>query len=319
MKFALFLSALLLVSSSVQAQEFPAKPITMVVPFAAGTITDNGARVLAQRMSESLGQSVIVDNKPGAAGVIGATAVASSRPDGYTILYATSGPMATNPYIYKDLSYDPLKSFTFIYPLGDAPLIMVANPEAPFRTVEEFVAYAKKNPGKINYGSQGAGTSTHLVAELFQQEAGIQLTHIPYKAGGPLIADLLSGRLDAAFDFASVVRPLIEPGKLQGLAVTGPHRLKVLADVPTLTELGYPVVLTAWATFAAPSGIPQSALDKLTAASAQAVKHPDVLNYFRINGTTLLPEMTGDRLKAFVGAENQKFKALVERSGLTPQ
>lgn len=306
------------ISTGSVAQDFPNRPVTWVVPFTPGGVTDTGARVVAKAFSETLGVSVVVENRGGAGGIVGTEFVAQSKPDGYTILYGSSGPMATNPYLYKRISYDPLKSFSFIHTMSESPLIMVVNANTPYKTVKEFVEYAKQNPGKINLGSSGSGTAPHLVAELLQKEAGIKLTHIPYKGSAPEMVDLLAGNLDVSFDYAVVVKPHIDAGKLRALAVTSSQRMKNLPDVATLTELGYPgVVLAGWSTIVAAANTPQPLVDKLAKAFGEALKKPEVVAYFEGNGSAVMPPLTGDKLTQFIVSENKKFKELVERSGAT--
>ncbi len=306
--------------SAASAQDFPNRPVTWVVPFTPGGVTDTGARVVAKAFAETLGQSVIIENRAGAGGIVGTEHVVQSKPDGYTVLYGSSGPMATNPYLYKKISYDPIKSFSLIHTMSESPLIMVVNPNTPYKTVAEFVAFAKKNPEKINFGSAGAGTATHLVGELLQKEADIKLSHIPYKGSAPEIVDLLAGTIDVAFDYAVVVKPHIEAGKLRALAVTSDQRMKILPNVPTLKESGYPAaVLAGWSTLVAAAGTPQPIVDKLAKAFGEALKKPDVVAYFEGNGSSVMPPLTGDTLMKFIVAENAKFKALVEKSGATAE
>jgi tripartite-type tricarboxylate transporter receptor subunit TctC len=306
--------------SAASAEDFPNRPVTWVVPYTPGGVTDTGARVVAKAFSETLGQAVVVENRGGAGGIVGTEYVAQSKPDGYTILYGSSGPMATNPYLYKKVSYDPMKSFSLIHTMSESPLIMVVNANTPYKTLAEFVTFAKKNPGKINFGSAGAGTATHLVGELLQKEADIKLTHIPYKGSSPEMVDLLAGTLDVAFDYNVVVKPHIESGKLRALAVTSDQRMKNFPNIPTLKESGYPgAVLSGWSTIVGPAGIPKPVVDKLAKAFGEALKKPEVVAYFEGNGSSVIPPLTGDKLMQFVVAENAKFKALVEKSGATAQ
>lgn len=312
------LSSLLV--SAAAAQDFPNRPVTWVVPYTPGGVTDTGARVVAKAFSETLGQQVIVENRGGAGGIVGTEYVAQSKPDGYTVLYGSSGPMATNPYLYKRVTYNPMTSFSLIHTMSESPLIMVVNTDSPYKTVKEFVDYAKKNPGKINMGSAGAGTTTHLVGELLQKEADIKLTHIPYKGSSPEMVDLLAGVLNVSFDYSVVVKPLIEAGKLRPLAVTSAARMKNFPDVPTLKEAGYPgAVLSGWSTLVAAANTPQPIVDKLAKAFGEALKKPEVVTYFESNGSAVMPPLTGDKLMKFMVDENAKFKSLVEKSGATAE
>lgn len=312
------LSSLLV--SAAMSQDFPNRPVTWVVPYTPGGVTDTGARVVAKAFSETLGQQIVIENRGGAGGIVGTEYVAQSKPDGYTVLYGSSGPMATNPYLYKKVSYDPMKSFSLIHTMSESPLIMVVNPDTPYKTLKEFVDYAKKNPGKINMGSAGAGTATHLVGELLQKEADIKLTHIPYKGSSPEMVDLIAGVLNVSFDYSVVVKPLIEAGKLRALAVTSGERMKNFPDVPTLKESGYPgAVLSGWSTLVAAANTPQPIVDKLAKAFGEALKRPEVISYFESNGSSVMPPLTGDRLMKFMTDENAKFKSLVEKSGATAE
>jgi tripartite-type tricarboxylate transporter receptor subunit TctC len=312
------LSSLLV--SAAAAQDFPNRPVTWVVPYTPGGVTDTGARVVAKAFSETLGQQVIIENRGGAGGIVGTEYVAQSKPDGYTVLYGSSGPMATNPYLYKRVTYNPMTSFSLIHTMSESPLIMVVNTNSPYKTVKEFVDYAKKNPGKINMGSAGAGTTTHLVGELLQKEADIKLTHIPYKGSSPEMVDLLAGVLNVSFDYSVVVKPLIEAGKLRPLAVTSAERMKNFPDVPTLKEAGYPgAVLSGWSTLVAAANTPQPIVDKLAKAFGEALKKPEVIAYFESNGSSVMPPLTGDKLMKFMVDENAKFKSLVEKSGATAE
>jgi tripartite-type tricarboxylate transporter receptor subunit TctC len=312
------LSSLLI--SAAAAQDFPNRPVTWVVPYTPGGVTDTGARVVAKAFSETLGQQVIVENRGGAGGIVGTEYVAQSKPDGYTVLYGSSGPMATNPYMYKKVTYNPMTSFSLIHTMSESPLIMVVNTNAPYKTVKEFVDYAKKNPGKINMGSAGAGTATHLVGELLQKEADIKLTHIPYKGSSPEMVDLIAGVLDVSFDYSVVVKPLIEAGKLRAIAVTSGERMKNFPDLPTLKESGYPgAVLAGWSTLVAAANTPQPIVDKLAKAFGEALKKPEVIAYFEGNGSAVMPPLTGDKLMKFMVDENAKFKSLVEKSGATAE
>jgi tripartite-type tricarboxylate transporter receptor subunit TctC len=317
-RLALIAAAVLSVSlpAGTQAQEFPNRPVTWVVPFTPGGVTDASARVTAKAFSETLGAPVIIENKPGAGGIVGTEFVAQSKPDGYTILFASSGPLATNPYLYKKLTYDPIKSFTLLHTMWEAASILLVNADKPYKTLGELIAFARKNPGKINFSSAGQGTNPHLIGEMLQQEAGIQLTHVPYKGSAPAMLDLVAGVVDVTFDFYTVVKPHIQSGKLKAIAVTGAERLKDLPDVPTLRESGYPnAVLTGWTTIVASAGTPKPIADKLTQAFAEALKKQEVIDFFRDNNLTIMAPLAGDQLKAFIVSENVKFKGLVEKSG----
>ncbi len=294
------------------AQKYPDHTVTWVVPFGPGTVTDNGARVVAKALTEKLGQPVIVENRPGAGGIVGTEFVANAKPDGYTMLYGSSGPMATNPSLYKKLSYSPLKSFVPVYSIGESPLVVVVNADSPFKTLADLIDYGKKNPGKLNFGTSGAGTAQHLTGELLQMAAGIKMTHIPYKAGASQMVDLLAGVLQVNFEYPSVVKPQIAAGKLRPLGVTSAKPLNSFPGVKTVAEQGWPdVVLTAWATLMLPAGTPLDVVNTLATAFAAALQDPEVVKYYADNDTTLLG-LGPDKLPAFMESEAQKFKRIVD-------
>ncbi|MDQ8729942.1 tripartite tricarboxylate transporter substrate binding protein [Bradyrhizobium sp. LHD-71] len=298
------------------AQTYPDRPITWVVPFGPGTVTDNSARVVAKALGDKIGQSVIIENKPGAAGIVGTEYAMNAKPDGYTFLYASSGPMAINPSLYPKLSYSPLKSFTPVNAMSGSPLIMVVNASSKFKTLKEFVDYAKANPEKINFGTSGAGTTQHLTGELLQLAADFKMTHIPYKTGGSQMADLLGGNIDVSFEYPSVVRSHIEAGKLRPLGITSAQRLKNAANIPTFVEQGWPQVqVTAWSAIVLPANAPADVTEKLGSAFRDALKDPAVVAYFDSNDSISLADIGPKELPGFIESEIAKFKPLVEKSG----
>jgi len=234
---AIWLTSLAAIPSA-SAEEFPTRPITWVVPFAPGGITDTTSRIVAEEMSRTLGQSVVIDNRAGGGGAVGTEQVARARPDGYTMIYGTQGTMAANVTLRKNLSYDPLTSFLPVHLVGESPNLFVAYHGAPYHSVSEFVAYAKQNPGKVTFSSSGVGTATHLVAELFKTVTGIEMQHVPYRGSAPALNDMIAGRVDVMFDYPVSVGPHVEAGKLKVLATTAPERLRAFPEVPTMAELG---------------------------------------------------------------------------------
>lgn len=308
--------ALCLGAAPALAQKYPDRPITWVVPFGPGTVTDNSARIVAKALGEKLGQNVLVENKPGAAGIVGTEYVMNAKPDGYTFLYGSSGPMATYTSLYKKLSYSPLKSFVPVHAMSSSPLVMVVNTESPFKTLKDFIAYAKANPDKINFGTSGAGTSQHLTGELLQMAAGFKMTHIPYKAGGAQMVDLLGGNIQVMFDYPSVVKPHIEAGKLRPLGITSAQRLKNLPNVPTMVEQGLPdVQISAWSAIMLPANTPADIVEKLGSAFKEALKDPAVIAYFDSTDSIAYNDIGPKELPAFIESETAKFKTLVEKSG----
>lgn len=300
-----------------QQAPYPSRPITWVVPFGAGGVTDNSARFVAKVLSEKIGQAVIVENKPGAAGIVGVEYVAQAKPDGYTMVYGSSGPMATFVSLYKKLSFTPLKSFVPVNGMADSSLLLVVNASRPYKTVEEFIDYLKKNPGKVNYGSSGAGTAPHLIGEMFQMATGTSMVHVPYKASANLYSDLLAGTIDAIFDYTVVMRPHIEAGKVTPLGISREDRLKSFPNVPTFKERGIDVVLTAWASIAMPAGTPPEIVNKMSAAFAETMRDPAVIKYNEENDFGNLGHLGPEKLKQFYISETAKFKTLVEKAGVS--
>jgi tripartite-type tricarboxylate transporter receptor subunit TctC len=318
--FCLTLALMGLAPGVAGAQDFPSRPITWVVGFPPGGISDQGARMVAKTLSEKIGQTVIVENKPGAGGIVGAEYVAAAKPDGYTMLYASNGVMAANVSLYKKLSYDPLKSFTLVHGFGSSPLVLVVPASSPFKTLKDLVDHAKQNPGKLTYASVGNGTASHLVSELMSKHTGISMVHVPYRGSSPGMADLLAGRVDLMFDYSIVVKPQIDGGKLRPLAQTGAKRMVSHPDVPTFADLGYPdVQFAAWATFIGPAGMPQPVVDKLASAFNAALKDPVIIKYHDDQGVTLMPDVDGPKVREFIIKETAKFKDLIERTGATAE
>lgn len=321
MRALISLAGALLALGSVTAQAQPApypnRPVTWVLGSGAGGVVDNSARFVAKVLSEKLGQTVVIENKPGAGGIIGAEAVAQAKPDGYTMLYASQSQMATFPFLYKKLSYDPLKSFVAVNGMGDSSLLLVVNAAAPYKTIEEFVDYARKNPGKLNFGSTGAGTSPHLLGEMLQMATGITMTHVAYKQPSALYADLMSGTVDMAFDFSVVVRPFIEGGKMRALGISRADRLKTFPDVPTFKERGLDIELTAWASLAMPAGTPPEIVNRMAKAMQEATQDPSVIKYFADNDFGNLGHLGPEQLRAFYVSEGVKFRKVVEKAGVT--
>ena len=309
---------LVLTAGAANAQDFPNRTVSWVVGFAPGGISDQGARRMAQTFGEKLGQTVIVENKPGASGIVAAEYVANAKPDGYTLYCGANGAMAASVTLYKKLSYDPLKSFTLVHAFGSSPLVLVVPAGSPYKTLKELVDYGKANPGKLTYASVGPGTASHLVAELMAKHTGLEMVHVPYKGSAPAMADVLGGRINLMFDYSIVVKPQIEGGKLVPLAQTGSTRMVSHKDLPTFGELGYKdVQFAAWATIVGPAGMPQPVVDKLAAAFNAALKDPGIVKYHEDQGVTLMPDVDAAKTREFIIAEIAKFKDLIERTGVT--
>lgn len=309
--------ALPVASATAQQATYPSRPVTWVLGSGAGGVVDNSARFVAKVLSEKLGQPVIVDNKPGAGGIVGAEAVAQAKPDGYTMLYASQSQMSTFPHLYKKLSFKPLESFVPVNGMGDSSLLLVVNAAAPYKTLEEFVEHLKKNPGKVNFGSGGAGTSTHLLIEMLQMATGASALHVPYKVPTNLYADLLTGTIDAIFDFTVVMRPQIESGKLRALAIARGDRLKTFPNVPTFKERGLDIELTAWSSIAMPAGTPPDVVRKMSAAMAETMRDAAVIKYLEENDFGNLGHLDSEKLRAFYISESEKFKKVIDKAGVT--
>lgn len=259
------------------AQDYPARPIRLVVPFGAGGGTDNLARIIEPHLSKALGQSLVIENKPGAGSIIGADLVAKAEPNGYTLLMVDSS-FSANPGLYKSLPYDTARDLAPVSLLATAPVILVAHASVKAATIREFVALARSRPGALNYASGGNGSSTHLGGELLKLVAGIDVVHIPYKGTGPAMNDLIGGHVDAMFSGISSALPHIEAGRLRAFAVTGDARSAAVPDVPTFREAGLAGVTasTYWGVLA-PAGTPQPIIDRLATAFADAMRDPDIV------------------------------------------
>lgn len=295
---------------------YPSRPITWIVPFTPGGVTDTSSRAIAKKMSETLGQSVVVENRPGAGGMVGTEVAARAPADGYTLLYGTQGTMAANLALYRKVRYDPLKDFVPVHAISETSTIMVVNASRPYKTVKEFVAYARQHPEKVNYGSAGAGTGTHLSAELFQASAGVKLTHVPYKGSSPAINDLLAGVVDVMFDYPSVLLPHIQSGRLRALAMTGKERLALLPNVPTIAESGYAMAqASSWSGLLVPAGTPPQVVGSVSQALEKALRDPEVLKVMEPYGSIPLYDLSGPKFGSFMKSEIVKWGDVVKRSG----
>ena len=272
------LGALLFAALLAHAQSYPSKPVTLIVPYPPGGGTDFFARTVGQKMAETLGQPLVVENRPGAATIVGAQTVAKAAPDGYTVLLGDSATYAINPSLYKKLAYDPVKDFAPVSLTGRFALLLVVNPSVlPVDSPKALVAEAKKRPGAIAYGSPGSGSPHHLAMELFKERAGIDLLHVPYKGAAPAVQDLLGGRIATMFLDLAAGAPQVKGGKVKALAVASPKRITALPDVPTLNESGFPgFEAWAWQGIAVPAGTPKEVIATLNSAYAKAIADPGV-------------------------------------------
>jgi tripartite-type tricarboxylate transporter receptor subunit TctC len=267
------LHGIALAQTQAQAQAYPNRPIRMVVPFPAGGPTDAMARIISDRLAAVLGQTVIVESRGGGAGgSIGAKAVATADPDGYTLLITPGGALTTGPAVHSNIGYDPLKAFVPVARVTEAPNVMSAHEDLPVKSLAELVAYAKANPGKITWGSQGFGTAPHLLFEMFKLETGVNVLHVPYRGTAPMLAAIVAGEIQMVADPLSSSLPHIQSGKLRPLAVAGPERSPKLPAVPTTAEAGYPKLLAPfWLGVVAPAGTPSPIIDKLNAALRESL------------------------------------------------
>jgi tripartite-type tricarboxylate transporter receptor subunit TctC len=297
------------------AQPYPSKPIRIVVPFAAGGTTDLLARAAAQKLTEAWGQPVVVDNRPGAGGNIGSELVAKAAPDGYTVEMGTVGTHAINASLYARMPYDHVKDFAPIILVATVPNVLVVNPGVPVKSVQELIAYAKANPGKLNFASPGSGTSGHLCGELFKVMAGVQITHIPYKGSAPALQDLLGGQVQMMFDNLPSALPHIKAGKLRALAVTTAARAAALPDLPTVAEAGLPgFEASSWFGLLAPAGTPPDIVARLNAEIAKWLASPDAMEKLLALGANAAGGSPEDFTK-HIAAETAKWQKVVKASG----
>jgi tripartite-type tricarboxylate transporter receptor subunit TctC len=302
--------------SHASAQTYPARAITLVIPFAPGGSTSVVGRGVADKMSELLGEKVVVDNRPGAGGTVGTKAVAKSDPDGYTLLLGYTGTLAIGPSLYKNVGYDPRKDFAPIGLIGNAPNSLVVNPSFPAKTVAELIAYAKANPGKVNFGSAGAGTASHITGEYFARSAGITLVHIPYKGTGPAMTDLLGGHIPMAFAPIPASHANVAAGKLRALAVTSTTRSALLPDVPTMIEAGLPGFdASLYYGLVAPAGTPRPIIDKLNKALREALASDEVKKQLSTDGTEITPGAP-EAYADFIDKDEKKWSQLLKSSGV---
>jgi tripartite-type tricarboxylate transporter receptor subunit TctC len=307
--------ALVGVIAPAAAQDYPNRPITLVVPFPPGGSTSIVARIVGEKMGEMLGQQMVIDNRGGAGGTIGTRAVAKSTPDGYTILLGYTGTLAIGPTLYNNVGYDPRKDFAPIGLIGHAPNSLVLHPSFAPRSVKELVDYAKANPGKVNYGSAGVGTVSHVSGVYFANAAGIQLTHIPYKGTGPALADLLGGHIPMAFAPIPATHANVAEGKLRGLAVTSGKRSSLLPDVPTIAEAGVPgFEASLYYGIVAPAGTPRPIVDKLNQVLRAALASDDVRKRLSTDGAEPTPG-SPDEYAAFIDRDETKWSKVVKDSG----
>ena len=312
---ALALACALAAPAVALAQGFPTRPIRLVVGFPPGGGIDFTARLIAQGLGEGLGQPVIVENKPGAAGVVAATEVARAAPDGYTLILANIGPFALAPSMMGKPPYDPLKDFTAIGQIVSTYFVAAVPVTLPAKSMAEFVAWAKANEGKVNFASGGNASITHLNGELVNMVAGLRMTHVPYKGSAPAVTDLIAGQTQLLIDVGSVLTPQVKAGKLRALAVTSPERDPQLPDVPTMREAGFAQLETAgWQGLMGPPGMPRDVVVRIAAELGKVLARPDVQKKFA-EAATPVTVRGPDEFAAFVAAENRRWLPVIKASG----
>ncbi|MEP7182331.1 MAG: tripartite tricarboxylate transporter substrate binding protein [Betaproteobacteria bacterium] len=302
-------------TAAAQAPAFPSKPVRLVVPFPAGGPLDATGRAIAQKLTEAWGQSVVVDNRPGAGGNIGADLVAKSAPDGYTVVMGALSTHAVNPSLYPSMPYDAVRDFTPITLVATTPNVLVVNPTLPVNSVKELIAYAKANPGKLSFGSGSNGSAGHLAGELFKVDAGVDMVHIPYKGAAPAMQALLAGDTQLMFDNLASSMPQVKAGKLRALAVTTAQRSKLVPELPTMAEAGVPGFdIATWFGLLAPAGTPPAVIAKWNADVVTILKSPEMRDRLAAQGAEAAPT-TPTEFAQFIGRELTKYARIVKASG----
>ena len=314
-RYALLLAAALAGTGSAWAQaEWPSKPVRIVVPFAPGGTTDLTARIVAEQLGQSFKQNFIVENKAGAGGNVGANEVAKAAPDGYTFLMGTPGTQAINQFLYPKMPYDTAKDLVPVSFVVRVPNVLMVNPQLPAKNLKELIALLKTQPGKLSYGTPGNGSTGHLSTELFKTQAGVFVTHIPYRGSGPMLQDLVAGQVQMSIDNLPSALPLIQSGRLLALGVTSAQPVPQLPGVPAIASVLPGYEAEAWFVLVAPAGTPQPIIDKLSAEVDRILKKPEVAERFAKLGATPVggtPKQLGD----FIAAETRKWQQVVKASG----
>ena len=318
MKASVFSGLVLIFFCSwVQAQQYPGKPVKVVIPYPAGSTPDIVGRTLSAKLQEALGQPFVVENRTGAGGNIGAEAVAKSPADGYTLLIGINGPAAINKFLYKDLGYDSDKDLLPVSLLASAPQMLVVSQEIRAPDLKSFLEYLRKNPGRLSYGSVGSGSASHLTMELLKSDAGVFIVHIPYRGFPPAVTDLLSGNIQTMFAIIPAVLPQVKAGRLRALAVTGLKRSALAPDVPSVAELGYPQLESlAWIGLLAPAGLPQEILSRISTQTVRAMRAADTLDLLGKQGFDVVAGSPAE-FSAWIRADQVKWSKVIRASGAT--
>lgn len=301
------------------AQTYPAKPIRLIAPSAPGSPVDIRSRWLAEKLAPTLGQSIVVENKAGAAGGIGTQAGARSTPDGYTLLLVHQGTLAINPHLYARTGYDPIADFAPVTRLVVSPMLLAVHPEIPANSVADLIRLAKEKPGQLTFGSPGAGSPPHMAGELFKRTAEIDVVHVPYKGATPALVDLMAGRLSYTIDSTAIQLPQVRAGKIKALAVTGATRLASLPEVPTVAESGLPgFEYWSWMGICAPAGTPQEIVSRLNRAIVGILHTPQAREWLAAQGGEPMGE-TPEEFAAFIKAEHARWGAIVRQAGIVAE
>jgi len=318
MKTLALLIVLVLLPGIARAQDYPSQSIRLIVPFAAGGAVGAVARVLGTPLSTWLGQSVVIDNRGGAGGIIGMEAVAKSPADGYTLLLAHSG-LTYMPGLYSKLPFDPLKDFDGVITAVSGTYVLAVSNDAPFKTIPELIAYAKANPGKLSYGSAGIGSTLHLAAEFFKRAAGIDIIHVPYRGAAQATTDLVGGQVQMMFGPVVAVLPLAQSGKVRALAVTSAKRSALAPELPTMIESGVPgFEVTGWYGLAAPAGTPKAVIERLNAETNRALQSSDIIEQFRVQGYEPIGG-TPEAMNAQIKSDTAQWTKIIRDAGIQPQ
>lgn len=312
--FSLALAALAAAGAAAAQPDWPARPVRIVVPFAAGGTTDLSARIIAEPLSQAFKHPFIVDNKAGAGGNVGAAEVARATPDGYTFLMGTPGTQAINQFLYSKMPYDSARDLVPVSFVVRVPNVLMVNPQLPVKNIKELIALLEAQPGRLAYGSPGNGTTGHLSTELFKTQAGVFITHIPYRGSGPMLQDLIAGQIQMSIDNLPSAMPLIQAGKVVALGVTSAQPVAQLPGVPAIASVLPGYAAESWFVLMAPAGTPQPIIDKLAAEADRILKQPEVIERFAKIGATPVGG-TPRQLGEFIAAETQKWKTVVRASG----
>jgi tripartite-type tricarboxylate transporter receptor subunit TctC len=310
------LAASCAIAHEAAADPYPSRPIKVIVPFAAGGPADTLARIAAQLVSARVGQPLVIDNRPGAGGSIGAKAAAAAEPDGYTLMYANTAVLAVGPAVYANVGYDPLKAFAPIGLVSVTTNLLVAAPGSPANSVADLIAYARQHPGKVNFASPGHGTPPHMVGEMFRLHAAIDIVHVPYKGTAAALTDIMAGQVDITFENPSVTVPLVQGGKLKGLAVTGETRNPQVPDLPTMIEAGLPhFTSSSFTGLLAPAGTPAAIVAQLNAALNEGLHAPETVDAFEKLGVGMRPG-SPDEFAAFIAREHRRWSEVAKAANI---